>query len=124
MKNIYIAIVVIVVLALLVFVYFKYISKSYKTTTPTQTQTQSVGQNTVTIKNLSFNPTNIEITKGTKVTWTNEDSLNHTVTSNDNKFGSGQLANGAKFEFTFNDAGTFAYHCSNHPSMTGQVVVK
>jgi plastocyanin len=33
-------------------------------------------------------------------------------------------ANGATFGFTFTKAGTFAYHCSIHPSMTATVVVQ
>ena len=30
----------------------------------------------------------------------------------------------ATFTYTFNSAGTFAYHCSIHPSMKGTVIVQ
>lgn len=83
----------------------------------------SVSTNAVSIKNTSFNPPNITVSPGTTVTWTNNDSITHTVTSNDNKFNM-TLNPGQTFSFTFSDAGTFAYHCSIHASMTGQVVVK
>ena len=128
MKNIYIIIAVIIGLGLLVWVYVKYIAKgSYGTSTPVQTEMQTVGQNTVSIvsiQNLSFAPANLEVTKGTKVTWTNNDSVVHTVTSDNNKFESGQLAPGKTFEFTFEQTGEYAYYCSIHPTMTAKIVVK
>ena len=88
------------------------------TTTGVQTGTQ------VAIKNLTFSPHAVTIKVGENVTWTNEDSVNHTVVANNGEFQSGSLANGDTFTFTFAAAGTFAYHCSVHPSMTGTVVVQ
>jgi len=46
-----------------------------------------------------------------------------TVTADDGAFDSGSLAGGKSFSFTFDEAGTFAYHCNIHQSMTGRVVV-
>jgi plastocyanin len=57
------------------------------------------------------------------VTWSNEDSVGHTVTANGGAFGSGTIAPGTSFTRTFATAGTFAYHCSIHPSMTGTITV-
>lgn len=88
------------------------------------TSSTPVATNQVTISNFSFNPQSITVSPGTVVTWTNQDSTNHTVTSNDNKFNSDQLKSGDSFNFTFNDTGTFSYHCSIHTNMTGQVVVQ
>ncbi|WP_089612118.1 plastocyanin/azurin family copper-binding protein [Dehalobacterium formicoaceticum] len=31
---------------------------------------------------------------------------------------------GASYSYTFNETGTFEYHCSPHPFMTGKVIVK
>jgi plastocyanin len=45
------------------------------------------------------------------------------VTADDGSFGSGTLAQDAAFTRAFPIAGTFAYHCAIHPSMTGTVVV-
>jgi len=74
-------------------------------------------------------PANVDVAKGTKVTWTNKDTAAHTVTSGtrpnkDGKFDSGQLAASATFSFTFTDAGTFNYWCQNHSSMNGTITVK
>ena len=81
-------------------------------------------QNTVSIENFSFNPGEITVKAGTEVTWTNNDSTIHTVTSDTNAFQSGNIAPGATFKFTFSQAGTFSYHCSIHSSMTGKVIVQ
>lgn len=75
----------------------------------------------VEMKNFSFNPASVTIKKGGKVTWTNRDSANHTVVGEG--WQSEPLGSGQTFEKTFGEAGTFDYHCSIHPSMTGKVVV-
>jgi|GEM_PF-111499 len=77
----------------------------------------------VEIKDLAFNPAQINISKGTAVIWTNNDSLAHTVTSDTNLFDSGNVNPGQTFEFTFNEIGTFKYHCSIHPEMLGEITV-
>ena len=86
-----------------------------------QTNTQ-ISDNTINIKNFSFNPNTITIKKGTTVTWINQDSTIHTVKSD--TFNSPDLNQGDKFQFTFNNAGTFNYSCGIHPSMTGKIVVE
>ena len=80
---------------------------------------------TVAIQNFAFTPVSITVKKGTKVTWTNKDSTAHTVTENDGKSGpaSSDVNPGQTYSFTYNTVGTFQYHCSIHPSMTGSVTV-
>ena len=81
--------------------------------------------NTVTIKSFSFNPSTLTVSAGTTVTWTNEDSVPHTVISDTgNEIASGTLSTGQSYTHTFNTAGTFSYHCSIHPSMKAQIVVE
>ena len=82
----------------------------------------SEGIVTVSIKDFKFNPAVITITKGTKVIWVNEDSAPHTATS-EGSFDSGILSKGQSFSHIFNEAGTFDYKCSIHPSMKGKVTV-
>jgi plastocyanin len=78
----------------------------------------------VSIASFSFQPAALTVSAGTTVTWTNNDSAGHTVTADDGSFKSDTLAKGATFSQTFDTPGTFAYHCSIHPSMTGTVTVK
>lgn len=84
-----------------------------------------VATDKVTIQNFAFSPADITVKKGTAVTWTNSDSVTHTVTENDSQTGpnSGDLASGKSYSFTFNTTGTFHYHCSIHPEMVGTVTV-
>jgi plastocyanin len=77
----------------------------------------------VTIAGFSFSPSTLQVKVGTKVEWKNQNSTSHTVTSDDGVFGSGTLRNGGSFEFTFNEVGTFYYHCNIHPAMSGVIVV-
>lgn len=78
----------------------------------------------IDIKDFKFNPNKLTVKKGTKVTWTNNDSMTHTVTA-DKGTGpaSTNLSTGGAYTYTFNEIGTFDYHCNIHPSMKGGVVV-
>jgi predicted lipoprotein with Yx(FWY)xxD motif/plastocyanin len=78
----------------------------------------------VTIANFAFDAPSVTIKVGSSVTWTNNDSVAHTVTADDGSFDSGNLDAGKTFSFTFTKAGTFTYHCAIHPNMTGTIVVQ
>jgi len=80
--------------------------------------------NTVSIVNMSFSPANLSVSAGTTVTWTNNDAMTHTVTSDGGIFDSGNLAGGKAYSRAFATAGTFPYHCTIHPGMTGTITVK
>lgn len=104
-------------------------SKPQVTTQPTQIISQApLGEtNSITIEKFSFNPAILTVKPGTIVTWTNRDGVDHTIVSDSGsttQFTSEKLSNGAAYTFTFNQAGTFAYHCSIHPSMKGTIVVQ
>jgi plastocyanin len=74
--------------------------------------------------NLAYAPSPATVAVGTTVTWTNTDTITHTVTSDTGAFDSGSLAPGAKFSFTFQARGNFPYHCTPHQSMIATVVVQ
>lgn len=88
----------------------------------TQQPPANVDANTVTINNFSFNPATLTVKQGAKVTWENQDSATHTIKSD--TFISSNLKQGDKFEFTFNNKGSFDYSCGIHPSMTGKIIVE
>jgi plastocyanin len=60
------------------------------------------------------------------VTWTNDDTVAHTVTSvsGNGTVSSGNLAPGATYTFTFPSPGTYDYYCEYHSWMAGTVVVE
>lgn len=96
-------------------------SPTTQPTTPPSPQQTSVP---ISISNFAYTPPTIEITSGTRVAWTNNDSVVHTVTSNDKVFDSGNMSRNATFSFTFTTAGTYEYYCIPHPYMKGKVIVK
>jgi plastocyanin len=73
---------------------------------------------------LSFDPPQINVPTGSIVSWTNADSIPHTVTSDEQGlFDAGPISPGDTFENVFDSAGEFGYHCAIHPFMTGVVIV-
>ena len=78
----------------------------------------------VSIVDLTFQPATIEVDAGATVTWTNDDSVPHTVTALADDFNSGVLMSGDSFSQTFTTPGSYDYFCAIHPSMTGTVVVR
>jgi plastocyanin len=77
----------------------------------------------VTIRDFAFSPQLLEVRVGTTVTWTNEDSAQHTVTFRTGMADSGLLSEGQTYQCTFMTLGIFAYYCTVHPHMTGTVRV-
>jgi len=84
----------------------------------------------VTIQDFAFSPPSVTVPVGTTVTWTNQDSAPHQIVSDATPlfslgalFTSNQLLQGQTFSFTFNNAGTYAYHCGIHLFMKGTVTV-
>jgi plastocyanin len=82
------------------------------------------GDATVVIDNFAFSPSTLTVKTGTTVTWRNSDDIPHTVASVKRAFKSKALETSDSFSFTFNEAGGYAYFCSLHPHMTGQIVVE
>jgi plastocyanin len=74
----------------------------------------------VSVQDFSFTPATVTVGQGEDVTWTFHSM--HTSTS-DQRFWDSGMRSGGSFVVTFADAGTFGYHCSMHPSMTGRVRV-
>ena len=83
---------------------------------------QGYAQNTIAIQNFSFQPSILSVPAGTTVTWRNQDNVQHTVTSDTvGLFDSNTITPGNVFSFTFNNPGSYKYHCNIHPSMHGEV---
>jgi plastocyanin len=91
---------------------------------PAQTAQEQPAAVQVKIDNFSFIPQEITVAAGTKITWTNQDDIPHTVTSTSEAFKSKALDTDDKYSFTFDKPGTYEYYCSIHPKMTAKVIVK
>jgi len=90
-------------------------------TTPPPGQPGAVG-----MKDVVFVPQTITVPAGTKVTWTNDEELVHTVkdTSPLMTPESPTMNKGDTFSITYEKPGTYPYVCSIHPAMTGSVEVR
>src|SRR3990172_3978170 len=92
------------------------------------------GQKEVTIKlsNIMFDPKDIKISKGTKVTWVNDESIEHYVNTDSHpahtyylEQNSKALGKGDSYSLTFDTAGIYPYHCSAHAdTMIGSILVE
>lgn len=78
----------------------------------------------VIIKNNTFSPDTARVPLNVLITWINEDSVSHSVTSNSDAFDSQKINVKSTFEYQFSVADTFRYHCKDHPEMKGIVIVK
>lgn len=89
-----------------------------------QSETNPSFADTVVIDNFTFTPQSTIVSKGTTVTFLNNDSATHTVVSDNNAFKSKDIEPGQSYQHTFNETGSFPYHCSIHPTMTGTITVQ
>lgn len=96
--------------------------------------TDMINQKEVQIKmsEIKFKPQNLKISKGTKVTWVNDDDVEHYVNTDSHPAhtyylpqNSKSLAKGESFSVSFEESGIYLYHCSAHAdTMSGNILVK
>jgi len=87
---------------------------------------------TISLSSLKFDPQNIRISKGTKVTWVNNEEVEHYINTDSHPAhtyflaqNSKALKKGESFSLVFDQIGIYPYHCSVHPSsMTGNLLVE
>ncbi len=78
----------------------------------------------VVIQNFAYQPQDVTINIGESLTWINRDPVGHTATSDSQGlFDTGVIAPGGNKTVSFAIAGTYAYHCSIHPTLKGTVTV-
>src|SRR6266478_6480745 len=78
----------------------------------------------VSIGDFFFSPTAVTINVNDQVKWTWIGSVEHTTTSNTGLWDSGAKGDESTFVNTFKSAGSFPYHCTIHPFMTGAITVQ
>ena len=89
---------------------------------PVHAQEHAAGA-TVTVADMAFTPARVRVGMGETVTWTFQDAISHTVTSDDGFFDTGATSGGTDRGIRFASAGAFAYHCMFHAVMVGKVTV-
>jgi amicyanin len=93
------------------------------TTIPVPRTTGSVSENTINITNLAFDPDSITVKLGSTVRWVNRDSVPHRILFADGA-DSKVLAGSQSWSRKFDQAGTYDYACTIHPTMQGTVIVE
>ena len=83
---------------------------------------------TITINGMngsnSYSPSPDTVDVGQTVAWHNADATTHTATANGAAFNTGNISGGStSAAITMSTPGSFPYHCSIHPTMTGTLVV-
>jgi plastocyanin len=87
----------------------------------------AVGTVLVAVQNFTFLPANLRVPRGTTVTWINCEPAGiepHSTTSDVGLWDSGTVSPGNAFSVTFDESGTFTYHCVPHPFMRATVTVE
>ncbi len=84
----------------------------------------SIVANSSSLTSTAYSPNPITVTRGSTVTWTNNDTVTHTATADSGSWNSGGLAPGTSYSTTYQIAGTYPYHCTIHPNMVGSVIVQ
>ena len=84
------------------------------------------GRDTVVaeIRDFMFRPTRLVVAAGTTVVWTNGGQVVHTVTAEDGSFDSGAIDSGSRHTMRFSRPGSYFFHCTPHPFMRGEIVVR
>jgi plastocyanin len=91
----------------------------------TPAASSSGGEVTINMQNIQFNPKSQTVKVGQKVTWVNEDSVDHNVKSESGEsISSSDFGQGQKFSFTPKKAGEIKYQCTLHPGMEGTLTVQ
>jgi plastocyanin len=71
----------------------------------------------------AYSPNPQTISRGTTITFVNNDSTSHTATSG-GAFDTGVISAGGRASVTLQNTGSFTYKCTLHPNMTGTLVVQ
>jgi plastocyanin len=91
-------------------------------TTAAVTSAPSSTASGITIKDFKFSPNPLTAKVGDKISVTNQDGTDHSATADDGSFDTDRFSSGTK-TITVTKAGSIAFHCKVHSSMTGVIQV-
>jgi len=79
---------------------------------------------TVTIDGFAFKPPSLTVKQGDTVEWRNTDPVPHTATAKEAGLDSGEIPANGSYRFIAKKKGRFAYVCTLHTIMKGELVVE
>lgn len=71
-----------------------------------------------------YRPDTLPTGRSLRVTFRNEDDVDHTFTADDGLFDSRVVSPGAEFTFAFDGPREVGFHCEIHPSMRATIAVE
>lgn len=95
-----------------------------ETATLMENPSWSVGGRRYAIDEHAFNPVRARVTAGARVRFVNDGELAHTVAARDGSWTTGALQPATWEVVTFDEPGTFRYHCTEHPWAVGEITVE
>ncbi len=87
--------------------------------------TTNIEENSIQIKNFAYNPSEIKVKPGTKITITNEDDEAHSIVYDSTEFDPTFIDPKSKTEMNAPiSPGTYKFHCDKHLYMTGTIIIQ
>ncbi len=71
----------------------------------------------------AFNPIHALVTGGTRVLFLNNGEMAHAIAARDGSWSTGTIQPGRWEHVTFDQTGTFLYHCTDHPWAIGEITI-
>jgi plastocyanin len=78
----------------------------------------------VTIENVRFDPQELTVKSGERVTWVNKDLFPHSATADAKAFDSHSIAPTGTWTWVAGQPGTYTYTCTFHPTMKATIRVQ
>ena len=94
-----------------------------ETSTLRENPSWSLGGSRGALDEHAFNPQRAQVTVGARLRIVNNGELGHTVVAQDDSWTTGLIEPGLFGTVTFNQAGTFLFHCDEHPWALGEITV-
>jgi plastocyanin len=100
-------------------------SYSGMTAPPQVSPSPPVMTTSVSLRNLAFNPSAIQVAPGATVQFTNNDGIEHNITFSASAVSAPfNFSSGVRSVVMPTTTGTYAYHCSIHAGMAGTITVQ
>lgn len=89
-----------------------------------QHATTLTGGNRYFVDEYSFSPYRARVKSGSRVTWTNNGTMTHTIVGRDGSWTTGHILPTQEATVKFDKPGVYAYICEEHPWSFGQLIVE